>query len=503
MFLDNFKPRIINRGLVYFYEERVKKIDFIDESTVVGVVEGSEDYEVKIDIENSRNSTCSCPYEDLCKHMVALYFEAFPDMSTDYLDNDYEEDYDWYDDDNEDDYYKRSYFIPPTNYDELLNNYIEGLSIEETRKLLRDILNNDKENTYNKYLKLLYENSKDRIQAILDGINRRIINIIDNSFSNRWDDYSVSLIEENDRYFLKNDTDPRTTDYLRKILNDTRLYCFEDKLFLCELSKEKLSEEEIELVIDKLRSYLIDLKNMGVKSLPKSNVLISLYELESKYDINKLIDDFMKNQKYEEYIDYVIRNFENIDLLYENFNSKKQDFGVRKDLSSTYRKFYDRTGNKEDEELSYFYGFIYNHNLIDLDELVEYADFQEKYYERILKAGNPYTTIQLYAKLQKKKELYEYLVSCNNYDGLRFYASFLDECYHKELLKLFKEKAYERLQFANNRKEYAQVALYVRAIEDLNNGRELVEEFIDELKADDRFRKRSALFDEIRQCLKR
>jgi len=125
MFLDNFKPRIINRGLVYFYEERVKKIDFIDESTVVGVVEGSEDYEVKIDIENSRNSTCSCPYEDLCKHMVALYFEAFPDMSTDYLDNDYEEDYDWYDDDNEDDYYKRSYFIPPTNYDELLNNYIK------------------------------------------------------------------------------------------------------------------------------------------------------------------------------------------------------------------------------------------------------------------------------------------------------------------------------------------------------------------------------------------
>lgn len=106
MFLDKFKERIIYRGLQYFNDERVKKIDFIDMNIISGVVEGNEDYYVKIDIDNPDNSTCSCPCDGLCKHMVALYFEAFPDMTKNYSDSYYEEEYDWYDDE-EDDYYSR------------------------------------------------------------------------------------------------------------------------------------------------------------------------------------------------------------------------------------------------------------------------------------------------------------------------------------------------------------------------------------------------------------
>ena len=102
-----------------------------------------------------------------------------------------------------------------------------------------------------------------------------------------------------------------------------------------------------------------------------------------------------------------------------------------------------------------------------------------------------------------KKELYEFLKSQNNDYGLCFYASFLDEYYHEELLKLFKEKTIEKLRFANNRKDYAEAALYVRAIKDLSDGRRLSEEFINELKADVKFKRRPALFDEIRKCLKR
>ena len=362
-------------------------------NNIYGVVEGSEDYDVKIDIENPYNSTCSCPYGDLCKHMVALYFEAFPDMSEDYSDDYYEEDYDWYDDDEEDDYYGRSYFIAPTNYDELLDRYIESLKPEEIKKLLKDILNKDKEKTYEKYLKPLYEKTKERIQATIDGINRRIANITDNSFSCRWDDYSVSLIEESDRSFLRNETDPRVKDYLNKILHDTRLYCFEDKLFLCELLKEKYSETEIKAVTDDLRSYLNDLKNMGVKSLPKSNILIAIYELESKYDINILINDFARNLRYEEYADYVIKNYEDIDLLYEGLKKRKDDYRIKREISPIYKKIYERTGNKEAKELYHYNGFVYNHNLVDLDELVECDDFYEKYYQRVLKEGNDYVKI--------------------------------------------------------------------------------------------------------------
>ena len=127
MFLDNFKNRIIHRGLDYFYNDNVKEVKRIDYDVISGVVEGSEEYEVTIDINNPHNSTCSCPYGDLCKHMVALYFEAFPDVAKEYSYEEYDED-EWYKQDDEyDDYHYN--FIPPINYDELLDNFINSLNI--------------------------------------------------------------------------------------------------------------------------------------------------------------------------------------------------------------------------------------------------------------------------------------------------------------------------------------------------------------------------------------
>lgn len=383
-----------------------------------------------------------------------------------------------------------------------MEKYIESLKPEETKELIKEVLNKNKETTYNKYLKPLYEKTKDRIQAVIDGINRRIANIVDNSFSSRWDDYSVSLAEESDRSFLRNENDPRVKDYLNKILHDTRLYCFEDKLFLCELLKEKYSEAEIKVVTGELRSYLEDLKHTGVRSLPKSNVLIAIYELESKFNINTLLDDFIKNLRYEEYAGYVIKNYKDIDSLYEGIKKRKDDHRIRNDISSIYKKIYKRTGNKEAKKLSHYYGFVHNGNLVDLDELVESDDFYEKYYQRILKEGNAYNKIQLYAKLEMKKELYEFLILRKDYSGLSFYASFLDEHYHKELLKLFKDKTIEKLKSANNRTEYAEAAVFVRAIKDLSDEKKLTEDFIDELKIDERFKRRPALFYEIKKCLK-
>ena len=49
MFLDNFKNRIIHRGLDYFYNDNVKEVKRIDYDVISGVVEGSEEYEVTID----------------------------------------------------------------------------------------------------------------------------------------------------------------------------------------------------------------------------------------------------------------------------------------------------------------------------------------------------------------------------------------------------------------------------------------------------------------------
>lgn len=73
------------RGYNYYKDKKVKSYKIIDENIITGVVKGSqiEDYEVEIHLNKPRTSMCTCPYSkehsnSICKHMVALYFTAFP-----------------------------------------------------------------------------------------------------------------------------------------------------------------------------------------------------------------------------------------------------------------------------------------------------------------------------------------------------------------------------------------------------------------------------------------
>ena len=72
------------RGYEYFIEDKVQFIKKLDGTHFVGAVTGSEAelYAVTIDIEHSKRSTCDCPFANglkVCKHMVAVYFAAFPE----------------------------------------------------------------------------------------------------------------------------------------------------------------------------------------------------------------------------------------------------------------------------------------------------------------------------------------------------------------------------------------------------------------------------------------
>lgn len=68
-----------------FKENKILKCTKIDNNSYRGVCLGSnlEKYDVTIDLEHPTRSTCTCPYADgkkiVCKHKVALYFQAFPD----------------------------------------------------------------------------------------------------------------------------------------------------------------------------------------------------------------------------------------------------------------------------------------------------------------------------------------------------------------------------------------------------------------------------------------
>lgn len=88
--LDLASYKSVWRGYEYFNEKYV--IAHIKQSTteINGTVRGSgqKHYNVFIDLEHPRKSKCNCPHADgkriICKHMVALYFAAFPNEAKKY-----------------------------------------------------------------------------------------------------------------------------------------------------------------------------------------------------------------------------------------------------------------------------------------------------------------------------------------------------------------------------------------------------------------------------------
>lgn len=72
------------RGYDYYKEKKVKNLQKIDDAQYTAEVDGTmlEPYAVLIDVAHPRKSKCNCPHANgtriVCKHMVAVYFTAFP-----------------------------------------------------------------------------------------------------------------------------------------------------------------------------------------------------------------------------------------------------------------------------------------------------------------------------------------------------------------------------------------------------------------------------------------
>ncbi len=88
--LDLASYKSVWRGYEYFNQKYV--ITHIKQSNtqIKGFVRGNyqNNYEVFIDLEHPRKSKCNCPHANgkriICKHMIALYFSAFPEEAKRY-----------------------------------------------------------------------------------------------------------------------------------------------------------------------------------------------------------------------------------------------------------------------------------------------------------------------------------------------------------------------------------------------------------------------------------
>ena len=133
------------RGLGYYKEKKVIDYQKINTHEYIGTVLGNNNkkYNVSINLEHPRKSTCNCPHAKdkriICKHMIALYFTVQPKEVKSFL-NKIEESQ------------KKYVEYEEKRYKETLN-YINSLSKNELIDIILDLLEVSPEWVYDRFIK--------------------------------------------------------------------------------------------------------------------------------------------------------------------------------------------------------------------------------------------------------------------------------------------------------------------------------------------------------------
>lgn len=505
----------VSRGYDYYKNGKVKNVSQLYDNEFKAYVKGSlkNPYYVKLDIKHPKKSYCDCPHANgntICKHMVASYFELFPNEVDDYeawLNNDYEDDeYDEYDEWDYDsvynsyfDYDRNSYdFEKPLFFDVVLKDYVESLNKEQLKSILLDELKNNEKRTYDVYLKKVYKkylNTSNSNFVFLDKINNKVKDLIENA------EFSKEILNNKEKKKIKElYKDKSLQVQIDSILLNEKLSSFSDYVWIAKFYKSIKNSSEINKFCKKLEDYFDSLKHYGIKNtISKSNVLITLYILKN-FTVSELANSLLKNAKYSEYVDYVINNNDNSKKLYSEF-IKLINIYYFKNKSYILDVLYSfgKKNNFEDEDILFntaLYGFLCNEDISYLNILNSFLS--EKNAIRLIesKTKNVFLLIKLYRFYDKKEKIWNLLINSNYSYLLINNIDVLKDKYNDELYKHFINEFYAVLKEGKKGEVYSKAMRYIKAILSLNDGEKYIYDLIIDLK-DSEYKKCSLLFDKI------
>ncbi len=514
----------VGRGYDYYKKGKVSNVNQLNDTEFEGYVDGSlkNPYYVKIDIKHPKKSYCDCPHANgniTCKHMTALYFELFLEevedyeawMNSDYddEDEDYYDEYDsYYDEDEYYDYEKYSNFKKPLFFDVFLEKYVDSLSIEELKECLLTELKNNEKRTFELYLeknykKYLQNNSDDF--AFLDKVNRKVQDLI-GYYNYNYNDFNKEILNIREKKKIETLYNDKSLQLqIDKILLNEKLAVYSDYKWIANFYKKNKSSSDLYEFCKVLESYLDTLKHYSIKnSTPKSNILIAIYLL-SDFSVLDSANSILKNARYLEYVDFVIENSSDVLSLYDEFikHVKKNYFKNKMYIPDILYRFVIITDfeNKEININHYLYSYLCLGHTEYLNILGHYLS-EDKIIDTIeKKTKDVFLLIKLYKFYEKQDKLWNLLINSNYKYLLLDNIGLLKIKYSQELYNHFISEFYNILQQGKNRENYQKASKYISAIFKLNNGNELVENILMDLKKSE-YQKCSALFEEINKALR-
>ena len=130
-------------GLDYYEEKRVIECKKVGDGEYSGKVKGEKIYDVTINTIHPRSSSCNCPFacdrRVICKHQIALLFKANPKEAREFKEfiKQQEEEYEEY----------------QLELESRLDEYLDGLTKQELKGTLMDVLNDAPEWVYDNLIR--------------------------------------------------------------------------------------------------------------------------------------------------------------------------------------------------------------------------------------------------------------------------------------------------------------------------------------------------------------
>ena len=541
-FEDEFFDHILSRGYDYYFSGKVTNVK-ISKEKVTAIVHGTDDYNIKLEIENGIfiDGECDCPYfesGEYCKHMAAVLY---------YL-NEKKED---------------------KNNSYNLENIVNKIDDKKLKEFLYYNLIND-ENLLNKFRvefsgfspKLSKENYKNKIYNSIRACDDKKYGFIDYSNAYKYEHAMLEYINEAEKLVDNKDYDTAFTivtvilDSIPKtdiddsngstgMISESCIEIIHD--ILDEISNDdKMLKDILNYVIDDIKNlylynYGIDLKEilgyfidskLYLDEIEKSlqialdnskdkeyfysrkdyiDYLIQIYKLKNH---NKKIIPLLEKYSYDEnicmlYVDELIKKDkleDAIEILKNNLNI--EDYKSRNYAEKLAQIYYDNKMDKEYKDILYdiFYKYSkYNFEVyLKIKKLYSNKDWNVEKYIIIENVKKDNYNNRILNEIYIEEKMYDelFLNVCNH--DMRYieeYEKYLLPKYSNELLNIYRDSCLNSASRSSNRKTYRDVAIQINHIIKMYNSSEIVKTILKEIN-EKYFRNRPAMVDEFKKVIK-
>lgn len=554
-FENHIDKKILDRGYGYYCEGNIIDVYKEGDNEYIFQVQGSEDYEVVVKINNDGEilySDCDCPYDfgPICKHQVAVYFELANILNSE----------------SNGEKIKKEVIAQPT-IKEVLNN----ISKEDLINIIMDVAKKDtvfRNSIIFKYSKGTNEQEIEKCKKMMDSIVNKYIgvkNFIEyeevGSFTkemyNLLDkvrstgnpllalDIAFFILDECIQAFqYADDSDgdignfaleiielirkiainskkldiSQRKEIFNKLLNKSDSKAFDEwedyKIDMLRICTEFADDEEFKNILRGKLEYIInEISNSNYDNRSKEyiseNIRIILFDIINEYDTKEEADKFISdNLKFTYFRDILMNKYikeKNYNKVIEFALEGEEKYKEYRGLVLKWKKIrymaYKELSLKEEQEklakeLLFDGDFEYYKELKPLvidDESVFYNKLKEE-----LKNSRGWRSRDIYLKLIiDENDLDEIMeVVRKNPETIEDYASMLIDKFKDEVLKIYESYIKSQSDYSSSRNQYQGICRMLKRYEKIA-GREDKQRIVDELKI--LHKRRPAFLDELRK----